>query len=108
MMEIECVSYKHIGKGVIMGYAHIFIPSWEMDIYNIQLCQKNGKRWINFPSREVTDESGNIKYFPYFRIRNPQHFGIFSEKVKKAIDEHCLSINRSVSTQEATDQKDYE
>lgn len=71
-----------------MGAASIFVPKWGIEIHGITLHQKDGKRWINFPSRQY-EKDGEKKYMPYFRFPNKDHYSLFCDAVKKAIERHA-------------------
>jgi len=34
---IECIDFKEINKGLLVGFANIFVPQWGVEIFNIQL-----------------------------------------------------------------------
>jgi len=82
---IECTKYTPINKGTCLGSLSVYVDKWGLDIYGITLHQKNGKRWINFPSR-MYEKDGEKKYVPYFRFKDAQVYEKFCEEVKKAVD----------------------
>jgi hypothetical protein len=69
--------------------ATIFVPTWGVEITGISLNQKDGQRWINFPSK-MTETNGVKTYYPYIRFREKTLKDTFSEMVKKAIDKKLL------------------
>ncbi len=85
---IECIRFKSVAKGSLLGFADIFIPKWGIEIFGISLHMKDGKRWVNFPSKEIKTE-GETKYFPHLRFREKLHMEEFSKRVKEAIEKHC-------------------
>ena len=84
---IECIDFKEINKGVLVGFANVFVPKWGIEIFNIQLCRKNDQAWVNFPSREFIDKEGIKKFLPYFRFQNKEMGEFFQSKVMEAINE---------------------
>lgn len=87
---VECIKYTPINKKSCLGIANIFVEKWGIEINSITLHQKEGRRWINFPSRMYEDkETKEKKYMPYFKFRDKELFVKFSEEVKKAIDKKC-------------------
>lgn len=72
-------------KGTLLGFADIFVPKWGVEIYGLTYHQKDGKRWVNFPSREY-EKDGEKKHMSYFRFPEPGHYNLFCEKVKEAIE----------------------
>jgi len=87
---IECVKYTPVNKNTCLGMATIYVQKWDMEIYGISLHQKDGKRWINFPSR-MYEKDGQKKYLSYFRFRNADNYKKFCEAVKEAIEKHAAT-----------------
>jgi len=87
MSEIVCTGFKRIDKGLLVGFASVFVPKWGLEIFGISLFEKNGKKWISMPSREYEDKNeGKKKYFPHIKFREKSHAELFEEKVKAAIE----------------------
>ena len=90
MSEIECLSFKTMPKGAFVGVAKIYIPKWGVEVSDIKLFQKDGKRWVGFPSKEYQHpETGEKKYAPYLRFRDKNHAELFSKVVVDAIEGFC-------------------
>ena len=60
-----------------------------LEIHGFSLYMKDGKRWLNFPSKEYKDEMGNTKFSPIFWFKEKHHMEAFQEAAKKAIDAWC-------------------
>ena len=88
---IECVRYSPVNKSTCLGVATIFVPKWGIEISGISLHQKNGKRWVNLPTR-IVEEGDEKKYYPYIRFPQREHKDEFCKQIKKAIDAHAVSI----------------
>jgi len=86
---IECIKFRSHTDGHLQGFADFFVPKWGMEIYGCSLYSKDGRRWINFPSRKYQNPEGETKYAPYFRFPDPKHFEAFIEQAKHAIDKWC-------------------
>lgn len=84
-MTITCIKYNPYAKGSLLGFADIFVPKWGVEIYGLTFHEKEGKRWINFPSREY-EKDGEKKHASYFRFPESSHYNLFCEKVKEAIE----------------------
>ena len=91
-MNIECLKFKSVNKGLLVGFADFYIPKTGIEIFGCQLFQKEGKRWINMPSREYANDKGEKKYMEYVRFREPSHKEIFTELALKAIDKKCAEM----------------
>jgi hypothetical protein len=88
-MTIECLKYTSVNKGSLLGYADFYVPKTGQEIYGCQLHQKEGRRWINLPSKEYTNDLGEKKFAPCVRFRERSHMDAFSEACKKAIEKKC-------------------
>lgn len=86
---IKCIRFKSHVKGSLQGFADIYVEKWDLEIYGLTLYMKNGKRWVNFPGKEIEKE-GETKYYPFFRFKDKYNWQEFVIQVKKAIDEYCL------------------
>jgi len=96
MSEIECLKFKSMQSGLLVGFANIYIPKWGVEICDVKLFQKNGARWVSFPAREYTEaNSTEKKYFPYIRFRDKAHAEIFSKRVVEAIEKYCAEQSPS-------------
>lgn len=96
--EITCTAFKQVNKGVLIGFANIYIPKWGVEIFGVSLFEKNGKRWISMPSREYEDKTdGKKKYMPHIRFREKSHGDLFASKVMDAIVKFCGECPRQDS-----------
>lgn len=86
-MSIECIRYTPVNKGSLVGYADLYVVKWDFEIFGCQLYQKDGKRWVNFPSKEYQDkQTGEKKYSFVNRFRNKNNFEAFTKSAKEAIE----------------------
>ena len=83
---IECINYRSHLKGHLLGFADLRIEKWGIDIFGCTLFQKDGRRWINLPGREYLNQEGEKKHLPFLRFKDPEHYRIFMDKAKEAID----------------------
>ncbi len=90
---IECIQYRPQNKGNFLGFATIFVPSWGVELYGFTLFQKDGKRWVNMPSKDYVDKEGNKKFSQFMKFRDPVHKSAFCIQVKDAIDFWCKTNN---------------
>lgn len=91
-MSIECLKFQSVNKGSFVGFADFYIPKTGLEIYGCQLFQKDGKRWINMPAREYTNDAGEKKFASYVRYRENTHKDMFNELALKAIDKKCAEM----------------
>lgn len=86
-MTIECIKWTAVNKGSLVGYADLYVAKTGLEIYGCSMHQKDGRRWINFPSKEYTDsKTGEKKYSFIVRFREKGHMEAFTQKAKEAIE----------------------
>lgn len=87
-MTIECMVYRGYVKGSLQGFANLWIPKMGIELHGCSIHMKDGRRWLNLPSREYPDSTtGEMKYVSIVRFRNKEHQNLFCEKAKGAVDE---------------------
>lgn len=86
---ITCERYKSVNKGVLLGFADIYVEKWGLEIKGCSLCMKDGRRWVNLPSRKYIDEEQQEKFAPIIRFKERKLQDAFSDQIKKAIDDWC-------------------
>ena len=88
-------NYRQVNKGALVGGFDLQVPSWgNLVIKKCTLFQKDGRRWISFPSEKVESEDG-VKYYPYLFFEDKGMREAFGEKVLKAIDEYAKNNQES-------------
>jgi len=92
--QIECIKFKYVGKGSLLGFADIFVPAFSLEIYGCSIFQKDGRNWMSFPSRETgVDDSGKKKYWPYLRFKSRESMDKFSIAVLQAVEPKIQQSN---------------
>lgn len=92
-MIIQCFRYTPVNRNTLIGYASFYIPDLDFELHDCQLHQKNGGRWINFPSKEYTTSEGEKKYYQLFRIRDKNRLENFTRDAFKAVEDKNNSSN---------------
>lgn len=89
-MTIECIKFSSHSNGTLIGFADLWIPRMGLEIYGCTLMKKDGKRWLNLPSREYVDRAtGEKRFSKVLYFRGKEHSRLFGEAAKKAIDKWC-------------------
>ena len=86
---IECTKFKSHESGCLQGFADFYVEKWGLEINGCSLYMKDGKRWINFPSKEFTNQEGEKAYAPLVKFRERDQMDKFSDSAKVAIDKYC-------------------
>ncbi len=65
--EFSVTNWKVYEKNTLRGFLSLTLPSG-LTIHNCSLHQKDGSRWIGFPSRQYSKEDGSIGYSPLIEV----------------------------------------
>jgi len=66
-------NYKTLNKGIVAASLDIEVEQWGVTFRKCSVMEKDGKRWINFPSRKYKADDGTDQFFSY----------VFMERSKK-------------------------
>ena len=61
---MDIVNFKKIDRGCLEAKFDVVIGEWGLTIREMTLLSKDGKQWINFPSRQY-EKDGQKKNFDY-------------------------------------------
>jgi hypothetical protein len=88
-MTIECTKFTPLNKGVLVGFADLYVQKMDLEIFGCQLCNKNGKRWLNMPQKEYLKDNEK-KYLSIVRFRDKAKQDAFAEAAIKAIEKKIV------------------
>jgi hypothetical protein len=71
---------KILRKGALIGSVDVETP-WGIKIIGTMLFEKEGKRWVNFPSKEWTKQDGTRGFFPLLEWTSPAARAQFQKAV---------------------------
>ena len=83
-MLVECIRFHAYERGVMKGFCVLKVDDFIFD--GCSLCEKNGGRWINFPSKETKEEDGSVRWRAYVRFEEKDKKEQFNKLAIKAID----------------------
>jgi len=86
-MGIVCVDFKEYKSGCLEGFCTIYVEKWDAEIPGCKIFSKEGRKWFSVPSKEYTDDSGDQKWQPLFRIRDKEKFKAFNTMAFQAVSE---------------------
>ncbi len=98
-MGVEIVNWKAFERGTLQGFADIRLPTVKLTLYGCAVHQKNGRRWVQTPSKPqldadrnlVKDEQGKIQYWPAAKFDDRDVGDRFSEAALAALDAHLVA-----------------
>jgi hypothetical protein len=84
---MRVLEYKQINKGALVGSMSMQFEEWGgLIIRDITLFQKDGKRWLSFPSRAY-EKDGKTEYFQYVRFEDKIKHEAWQQKALKALQD---------------------
>jgi hypothetical protein len=86
--------YKAIGKNTLIATADLEISAWHLRIRGAMLHEKNGKRWIQLPSREWLDADGNRQFAVLIEFLDRAISDRFQTAALAAFDAAALQAQR--------------
>lgn len=76
---IKIIRYFPVNKGAIEGNISIEIIEWNLTINDITIFNKDGRRWISFPSRQYEVE--NVKKYAPYIVFLPEHKALLEKRI---------------------------
>ena len=58
-------NYRPIGKGLMVASCDIEVEEWGVTFRSCTLFDKDGNKWISFPSKKTEGDDGKAKYYNY-------------------------------------------
>jgi len=92
---IKCKRFFASESGCRKGNATILIEAWGLEINNVALFEKDGRKWVSMPQRMV-EKDGKKEYFPYLRFTEKSRSQAFSDAAVKGIEEFIREQERQV------------
>jgi hypothetical protein len=91
-LSVECVDWRPLSKGTLLGFAQIRIPEIALLIHDVALHRKNESVWVQLPSKSwikdgaiVRDADGKPKFLPVVEFDRTEVRAAFSERVIAAV-----------------------
>jgi len=87
--SFKITNAKRIDKNTLVGKFDLEMPSG-LKISGMMLFEKDGKRWVNFPSREWVGDDGAKQYSPFLEFASKEARGRFQTAVLPLAEEAIL------------------
>jgi hypothetical protein len=91
--SIDCIGFKPIRKGTLVGFADIVIRELKLTIHDVGLHEKGSSRFASPPSRPwvkdgqvVTDDAGKTQYVQIIEFADRGTRDAFSQTVWRAVE----------------------
>jgi hypothetical protein len=88
-MSFTVTNAKQLRKGTLLGFFDLEMPSG-LIVRGAMLFEKNGKRWVGFPSKEWTKQHGTKGYSPLLEFADRSISDKFQAAVLPRAEEALL------------------
>lgn len=100
-MSVKILSFRKYEKNTLLAFVTLLLPSVGLEIRDCTLHFKDGKRWVNLPSRPYHDkETGDLKYSYVCAFPDKKFYEAFQKQALTAIDQY---LSHHVQTREISD-----
>ena len=86
-MSIQIVDFRRYEKNTLRGFLTIQLEPSGLQIADICLHQKNGKRWLSMPAKPY-EKDGETNWIPIVRFSDRENNDSFQEAALKAFDDY--------------------
>jgi hypothetical protein len=76
-------NYKPVGKGLVVASLDIEVEQWGITFRSCTLFDKDGKKWISFPSKKSDGPDGKPRYYNYV---------VMDKEKKEAFDKAAIAL----------------
>lgn len=102
-MTLECMHVKVHQSGSLFGFADLFSNKWGVEIRGCPIFEKEGRKWINLPSKEY-EEDGEKKYYSFLRFREKSHLAEFVRQAVKSIEDWLTKNSEIIDNEDKTEE----
>ncbi len=87
-MSIEIVSYRKYEKNTLQGFLSIRMTGIRLEIRDLCIHQKNGKRWLSLPAKAVSSKESGDKpgYVSILEFYDKTYLAKFQNAALMALD----------------------
>ena len=82
---MKVLNWKPLQKGTLLGFFDLLLDSG-LQIDGMSLHEKDGKRWVSFPSRPYQGGNGETKCQAILRVPDAKRWQVFQKLAKAAVD----------------------
>jgi hypothetical protein len=89
---IRCTGFRPLHRNTLQGFAAVTIAELKLEVHDIAIHEKNGKRWAQLPAKPqvrdgalIKDDSGKVQYTPVMQFASRTVSDAFSARVIEAV-----------------------
>jgi hypothetical protein len=91
-LTITCREFRALRRNTLVGFANIDIAELKLEVRDVAVHEKNGKRWAQLPTKPqvrdgtlIKDDGGKIAYVPIMSFASRAVSDAFSARVIEAV-----------------------
>ena len=85
---VEILNFKKFEKGSLQGFFTVRLPKISLEIRGCSLHSKDGKHWVNLPSKPYKKEDGTEGWSYIVRWVDKKVYDRFQQEVLEALQLH--------------------
>ncbi|MFC1580021.1 hypothetical protein ACFL4N_03825 [Thermodesulfobacteriota bacterium] len=86
-MPVEVIDFRKWKKNTLQGFLTLRMEPSGLEIRDVCLHEKAGKRWLSMPAKQYLKE-GESTWVPYLKFADRERRDLFQEAALKAFDEY--------------------
>ena len=95
-LTVRCVDFKPVQRKTLLGFATVYVAEMRMQIADVAIHERDGRRWAQLPSKPILDANREVKrddagkpvYVPVFKFDSKEVERAFSRAVIRAVEEY--------------------
>ena len=85
---IEVKNICPVNKGVLLATCDVRIVPWQLTLHDVKIFEKGANRWLGMPSKQYTNDSGEIKYTELITFDSDGVKNRFRSQIMGAVDKY--------------------
>lgn len=86
-MSVEIVQFKKLEKNTLRGFLTVRLTSVGLEVRDICLHEKNGKRWLQLPSKPYEKKGGGQAWAYILEFYEKEKADLFQTSTLKALEQ---------------------
>lgn len=102
---IEILNINAINKGNLLASCDVHIVPWKLTLHEVKIFEKGANRWITMPSKQFTNDQGEIKYTELISFDGEAVKNRFRSQIMGAVDQF-LALNPDMKPEDVIKETD--
>ena len=94
--SVTVTAFRPFEKNTLRGFVSVRINELRLNVHDLCLHEKNGRKWVALPSKPmldkdrnpIQDDDGKPKFSPILQFDDRDTANAFSTQVIEAVDRH--------------------